>query len=311
MPAEPKPSALKESRKHGTFTFPCAFYRGDCTRYPADTPFVVKHHWHEEPEIIYCEQGAYQIEVNMQTRRVDRPCFCFVNGGELHHLLTCSPTYQEQAIVFSPDILRADSPDLAQEQFLEPLGAHRLALPDFLPEEHPAFPEVQEEFLKIRSVFYRENPNFPEQLTVRTAVSQLRVKASLLNLLASLGEHGLLAAAAPAHNPRIESLKKVLTYIQEHFQGKIYISDLAQLAGLNEQYFCRFFKKAIGKTPVAYINDCRIRHAAKLLGATDLPVTDVALECGFSNLGHFMSEFKKSTQLSPLQFRKQSGSALR
>lgn len=75
---------------------------------------------------------------------------------------------------------------------------------------------------------------------------------------------------------------------------------------MNEQYFCRFFKKSLGKTPVSYINDFRIRHAATLLRTTELPVTEVCLESGFNNLGHFMKEFKKATQLTPLQFRKQS-----
>jgi len=75
---------------------------------------------------------------------------------------------------------------------------------------------------------------------------------------------------------------------------------------MNEQYFCRFFKKALGKTPVSYINDFRIRHAATLLRTTELPVTEVCLESGFNNLGHFMKEFKKATQFTPLQFRRQS-----
>ena len=57
---------------------------------------------------------------------------------------------------------------------------------------------------------------------------------------------------------------------------------------------------------VFYINDYRIHHAATLLSTTELPVMEVCLESGFNNLGHFMKEFKKATQLTPLQFRKQT-----
>ena len=108
------------------------------------------------------------------------------------------------------------------------------------------------------------------------------------------------------HNPRVELLKTVISYIRENYQHSLTLGELAALAGMNEQYFCRFFKKALGKTPVSYINDFRIRHAATLLRTTELPVTEVCLESGFNNLGHFMKEFKKTTQLTPLQFRKQS-----
>ncbi len=307
MPEKKQPSSLEEKRRHGTAAFPCAFYLADSSQRPPGFPFLVKHHWHEAPEILYFERGLYRMEINMQARILEGPCFCFINSGELHHLTSLSEEYQEQAFVFSPAIVSFDFPDLAQEQFLRPLGGHRLALPGFLPREHPAFGELQREFLNIRSAFYRENPDFPEQLTVKTAPSQLRIKAALLNILSILGEHRLLVSTEPVQNQRVESLKKVITYIQENYQSKLYISELAGLANMNEQYFCRFFKKALGKTPVSYINDYRIRRAISLLRNTELPVTDVCLECGFNNLGHFMKEFKKATGLTPLQFRKKAG----
>lgn len=309
MPEKNRPSSLEEKRQHGTVTFPCAFYLADSSCNLSGLPFLVKHHWQESPEIIYFEQGRYHVEINMQTRIIDRPCFCFINSGELHFLTSLSDEYQEQAMVFSPAIISFDSPDLSQEQFIRPLTSHKLALPDFLFEEHPAFREVQAEFLRIQSAFYRENPDFPEQLTVRTPAAQLRIKAALLNILSSLGEHQLLVSTEPVYNQRIESLKKVITYIQQNYQNKLYISELAGLANMNEQYFCRFFKKALGKTPVSYINDYRIRHAVSLLRNTELPVTEVCMECGFNNLGHFMKEFKRATHLTPLQFRKKSGGA--
>lgn len=73
---------------------------------------------------------------------------------------------------------------------------------------------------------------------------------------------------------------------------------------MNEQYFCRFFKKALGKSPVSYINEYRIKQAIILLQTTDLPVMDICLDCGFHNLGNFLREFKKDTGFTPLQYRK-------
>ena len=101
-------------------------------------------------------------------------------------------------------------------------------------------------------------------------------------------------------------LKTVFDLIESRYSQKLTLDDLASAVHLDRKYFCRFFKKALGKTPISYINDFRIRHATTLLCTTELPVTEVCLESGFNNLGHFMKEFKKATQFTPLQFRRQS-----
>lgn len=299
------PSSLKETKQHGSFSFPCAFYQPMVETNPPGFPFTVKHHWHEPIEIIYLEQDSYQIDINMTLTHLKSPCFCFINSGELHALASDSDQYQEQAIVFSPDLLTFATPDPVQEQFLLPLSEHKLSFPSFLESKHPAFLDVQKEFFKIRSIFFRENRTCLDQFTIENSISQLRVKAALLNILGIFAEHDLLTLSEPAHNPRVELLKTVISYIRQNYQHPLSLGELASLAGMNEQYFCRFFKKALGKTPISYINEFRIRHAATLLRTTELPVTEVCLESGFNNLGHFMKEFKKATQFTPLQFRRQ------
>ena len=75
---------------------------------------------------------------------------------------------------------------------------------------------------------------------------------------------------------------------------------------MNEQYFCRFFKKAIGRSPIEYVNEYRVKQSLRLLEETDLPITEVCLESGYNNLGNFLREFRKYTGTTPLQYRKKS-----
>ena len=77
-------------------------------------------------------------------------------------------------------------------------------------------------------------------------------------------------------------------------------------AGMNDQYFCRFFKKSIGRSPMVYINEFRIRQAMHFLEDTDESVTEVAMECGYNNLGNFLREFHRQTGTTPLKYRKNS-----
>ena len=304
------PSSLKEERQHGNLSFPCAFYQAAHEANPPGLPFTVKHHWHEPIEIIYLEQDSYQIDINMTITHLKSPCFCFINSGELHAIASDSDQYLEQAVVFSPELLTFAAPDPTQEQFLLPLAEHKLSFPSFLGPDHPAFSEVQQEFFRIRSIFFRENRFHSDQFTIENPISQLRLKASLLNIIGTLAEHALLTSNEPVRNPRVELLKTVISYIRQNYQQPLSLGELAALAVMNEQYFCRFFKKALGKTPVSYINSFRIQHAATLLCTTELPVTEICLESGFNNLGHFMKEFKKATRFTPLQFRRQNKAEL-
>ena len=127
-----------------------------------------------------------------------------------------------------------------------------------------------------------------------------------MEIFAILTTRELFSQTETSDNHQVETIKKAITYIREHYQEKIYIRDLASLVGLNEQYFCRFFRKALGLSPIEYLNEYRIRQAKHLLKDSDLPVTEVCLDSGYNNMGNFLREFRRYTNTTPLQYRKQA-----
>ena len=131
-------------------------------------------------------------------------------------------------------------------------------------------------------------------LVTDNLTSQLYVKSCLMYILATLSAHGLFLSTERNFDRRVENIKTALTYIRDNYQNKIYISDFAGQVNLNEQYFCRLFKKAIGYSPIEYVNEYRIKQAKRLLEETSLQVTEVCLECGFNNLGNFLQEFPET-----------------
>ena len=82
-----QPSTLKEIRVHGTQDFPCAFYQTG-TRIKGN---MVKHHWHEEVELLYFSGGEFCLEVNMERFNISEECFYFINPGELHSIFYTHP----------------------------------------------------------------------------------------------------------------------------------------------------------------------------------------------------------------------------
>ena len=75
---------------------------------------------------------------------------------------------------------------------------------------------------------------------------------------------------------------------------------------MNEQYFCRYFKKNIGKTITEYINMIRVEKAATALAETEDKIIDIASACGFDNIGYFIRRFKKEKGMTPSEYRKKS-----
>lgn len=73
--------------------------------------------------------------------------------------------------------------------------------------------------------------------------------------------------------------------------------------GFTYAHQCRVFKKQYGITPLAFVNAIRMTRAKNLLRDTDLTISQVADELGFSNLSYFSKLFKKYTNLWPREFR--------
>lgn len=304
---------LKEVCIHGTKSFPCAIYR----TYAAGKGVFVKHHWHDEVEILYFSGGAFRLEINMESFMVQSECFYFVNPGELHSIIAeTSERYWEDAVVFSPGILGLDSGDEVQIRLIKSIQNRKLLFPRCITPQHPAFSMLRNAFADIMRAFgQRAEESFAGQgaahvqlpdssLTADNLISQMYVKSSLLHILATLSANGLFISTEKNFDRRVESIKTALTFIKDNYQNKIYISDLAGQVNLNEQYFCRLFRKAIGYSPIEYLNEYRIKQAKRLLEETDLQVTEVCLDCGFNNLGNFLQEFRKHTGTTPLQYRK-------
>ena len=80
---------------------------------------------------------------------------------------------------------------------------------------------------------------------------------------------------------------------------------MAQLAELSSYYFARQFKRSTGLSPHQYINQQRIEKAKRLLKQRKYSITQVAIECGFSNQSHFSRAFRKATDITPKRYQQQ------
>ncbi|MCH7401315.1 AraC family transcriptional regulator [Belliella kenyensis] len=96
---------------------------------------------------------------------------------------------------------------------------------------------------------------------------------------------------------------KVMNYILTKSHTGIELSEVADMAHLSKEAFCRFFKDRTGKTFTAFLSQVRVHQASQLLMESDLSIAQIAYQSGFQNLSYFNRVFKRIQGESPKEYR--------
>lgn len=142
----------------------------------------------------------------------------------------------------------------------------------------------------------------PEQKNIALLASFLQILDFLLTPedIIWLNSPNPLAAYASKASMRVH---KLMRFIHENFKEEISLQQAASVSGLQIHAFCRFFKSLTNRTFSDFLNEVRIGFARKLLQQSDLSVTQIALECGYTNISYFNRCFKKINKISPKEYR--------
>ncbi|ASK31187.1 AraC family transcriptional regulator [Chryseobacterium sp. T16E-39] len=100
-----------------------------------------------------------------------------------------------------------------------------------------------------------------------------------------------------------EQIKKVQDFIEEHYEEKITVENLAAYAGTGRRTFERRFKDATNNTPVEYMQRVRIEAAKKFFEASRKNVSEVMYDVGYTDTKAFRDIFRKITGLTPIEYR--------
>lgn len=79
---------------------------------------------------------------------------------------------------------------------------------------------------------------------------------------------------------------------------------LAALAGRSPEHVARVLRQSSGKTPSDWLNEARMNHAARQLRFSNRKILDIAMDCGFSSLGHFYALFARAHGCPPRSYRR-------
>jgi AraC-like DNA-binding protein len=104
----------------------------------------------------------------------------------------------------------------------------------------------------------------------------------------------------------LEPVLPAIHHIESHLSSRLLSNELAQLCHMQVDYFTRRFRECVGQTPGQYIQEQRVKLAARQLLFTDLSIEQIAANAGFGSRFYFSRIFALHTGLPPAAYRKAS-----
>jgi len=99
------------------------------------------------------------------------------------------------------------------------------------------------------------------------------------------------------------ALRKAERYIWENYTRKLSLKEIAAASGLSAPYFSTVFKEEMGENLSNYLNRLRVEKAASMLVITEMPISEIAVACGFEDQSWFSKIFKNNTGYTPGKYR--------
>ena len=278
---------LKENKPHGTKAYPY-------TQYFIHNPrkaFHVPVHWHDEVEIIYIKKGELRISIQEQMYHAKAGDLFFVNSGELHFMESEDLGVEYYTILFPLEFISFQSEDDLEQEILLPLRQKQLLFPTIL------VGDSKEEMVQWVEQLILVNEEKERTYSLQTRIILLEMIAFLMKAD---------AFAVLNHGTSTNLQRDMIAYVQAHYAEKITLAMLADEFHLSEKYISWYFKEHFSISFMRYVLHLRMSKAKDLLVTTEVPVTEIALSCGYPSVNLFIRNFKEIYGETPLQYRKKN-----
>jgi len=144
-------------------------------------------------------------------------------------------------------------------------------------------------------MFYFENPALVDE-----DIMTLKLKELILLLNKTQKHKTLQQIFQYLFSPEEHSFKET---IEAHLYSNLASEDLAHLTNRSLSTFKRDFRKYYGESPARFLKNRKLEKAASLLKKTELRISDIVRDCGFSSISHFTKSFSRKYGISPTNYR--------
>ena len=280
----------KELKQHGNEQFPFLVSYQKLSEYESGS---FMWHWPPEIEITYVQKGTMCYKVNHMVYHLKEGDIVFNNSGALH-----SGTMENQKdcayipVTFDSRLIYGFFQSTVNSKYVDPVIQDSMLPAICIDQSEPWHKPFREYLLRIIDLDEKK-PDFYE----------LDITICLQSMWRLLLEHITYEPQASRENSlEYDRIKKILSYIEENYQNKITLNDIAGHIHLCESECTRLFKRHMNTTLFAFLQEYRIERSLEFL-QDDQPVSAVADKAGFSDPNYYSKVFAKIKGCSPREYR--------
>ncbi len=260
--------------------------------------FYDRWHYHAELELIHIEAGTGTQFIGDNISRFKEGDVLLV-GSNLPHYWRCDDAYfQNSPSLVAKATVVHFTEDFWGRPFLE--APENKCLRDLLHRSRKG--------LAADAAIRPQLMGLLKELTVAQETERLILLLKALYLLAKAPENKTLSSAGflpSLDGAETDRINDIYAYSLAHFREKISLEEIAAVAHIGENSFCRYFKTRTRKTYSRFLQELRVGHACKLLIENRLTLAQVCEESGFHNVTNFYRYFKQITGKTPASYQKQ------
>lgn len=241
-------------------------------------------HFHSEYEIIYVEKGSINLGVEKELFKLEEKEMFIVRPYLSHYIVPEQESiryiFQFNENIFG-NILMSDHAHVLQN--LNPISTYWNK-------------KVKKEIDALLGFI-------KEEYDTKKDSFELQIVSDLLKVHVLLARNECSGYKEYEETKKMSILKNVFLYVEEHYQNKIYVEEVAEYLGYSTEYFSRFFKKNIGLNFTDFLLDYRLTKARWELLTTEETIHQIIYNNGFSNTATFYRNFKEYSGCSPKEYR--------
>ena len=271
-----------------TIEYPYCLHKRDLTN------FIVPWHWHEELELGYIQEGISKIVTVGAEYTVRQGDGFFVNSNVMCMKQNASSGVKTIEInhIFHPIFLGGHFKSRFETKYLNPVINNKQIEVHVIRRGRSTANLILKNLYHLKELQNETDSEFQTRNT--------------------LSETWCLLIKELQENPDIQKttgmeqtnrLRSMIAYINQHYPERITLAEIAKIAGVSEREASRCFKKTIGQSPMEYLIKYRLNQSKKLLLETNMTITAICQQCGFSDSAYFGKVFRKSYGMTPSEYR--------